>query len=60
MRVMLIAVAVVLTFEAFALTAFPEGVKRKFGSLSPREIQVVGVIEMALALTLVCLLVFAA
>ena len=60
MRVVLIVVAVVVALEAFALTVFPEGVKRIIGSLSPRELQVVGVIAALVALALICYLVMGA
>lgn len=57
MRVMMIVLAVLVAFDAFALTVFPEGAKRLVASLSPRQLQLVGVIESLLALGLVYLVV---
>jgi uncharacterized protein YjeT (DUF2065 family) len=57
MRAMMIVLAVLVTFDAFLLTVFPEGVKRIVASLSARELRIAGVIESVLALGLVYLLV---
>ena len=57
MRAMMIVLAVLVTFEAFLLTVFPESVKRIVEALSARELQIAGVIESLLALGLVYLLV---
>lgn len=57
MRAMMIVLAVLVTFDAFLLTVFPEWVKRIVASLSARELQIAGVIESLLALGLVYLLV---
>ncbi len=57
MRALLIAVAAVITLEAFALTVFPEGMKRLITGLSPRELQVAGFIELLVALALVSYIV---
>ena len=57
MKAVLIVLAVMVSVDAFALTVFPEGVKRIIASLSPRELQVVGAIESLLALALVYFIV---
>ena len=57
MRATMIVLAVLVTLDAFLLTVFPEWVKRIVASLSPRELQIAGVIESLLALGLVYLLV---
>jgi len=57
MKAVLIVLAAMVSVEAFALTVFPEGVKRIVASLSARELQVVGAVESALALALVHLIV---
>ena len=57
MRAMMFVLAVLVTFVAFLLSVFPEGVMRIVASLSARELQIAGVIESLLALGLVYLLV---
>ena len=57
MKAILIVLAVIVSVDAFALTVFPEGVKRIIASLSPRELQLVGFVESLLALALVYLIV---
>ena len=57
MKAMLIVLAIMVSVDAFALTVFPEGVKRIIASLSPRELQVVGAVESLLALALVYFIV---
>jgi hypothetical protein len=57
MKAVLVVLAVMVSVDAFALTVFPEGVKRIIASLSPRELQVVGFIESLLALALVYFIV---
>jgi len=56
MKAVLIVLATIVSVEAFALTVFPEGVKRIVASLSARELQVVGLVESVVALALVCLI----
>jgi len=53
MRVVLIVLAAVISLEAFALTVFPEKVKRIVASLPARELQIVGAVESLVALALV-------
>ena len=53
MKTILVVLAAMISIDAFALTAFPEGVKRLVASLAPRELQFVGFIELLLALALV-------
>ena len=57
MQAALIVLAVMVSVEAFALTMFPEGVKRIVASLSARELQVVGFVESLVAIALVYLIV---
>ena len=56
MKAVLIVLAAMVFVEAFALTMFPEGVKRIVASLSARELQIVGVVESVVALALVCII----
>ena len=57
MKALLVALAVMVSVDAFALTVFPEKVKRMIATLSPRELQVVGFVESLLALALVYFIV---
>jgi hypothetical protein len=57
MKALLIALTVMVSVDAFALTVFPEGVKRIIASLSPRELQVVGFVESLMALALIYFIV---
>jgi len=56
MKAVLIVLAAIVSVEAFALTMFPEGVKRIVASLSARELQIAGVVESVVALALVYLI----
>ena len=53
MKAVLIVFVVMISFDAFALTVFPEWVKRLVASLSSRELQVVGLVESLIALAVV-------